>query len=144
MTRGSTPGRLPTVKFGLVVGLGLLASSAVAAEPAGPVVYSANHRAPMAFFLTYASQGSVKTGDTSSVLEAVDEALAEATGLYRSKLSAGQVAHCAKDFTVLDLCVFNSVFADLDYLSPQAPRTPEAALQRVRSRPDYERLVFNV
>lgn len=145
MTPRTSPGSVAIVKVGLaLLVVALWARSATAAETVGPVVYSAGHRAPIAFFLTYASEGSIKTGDTSGVLEAVDEALADGTGLYRAKLPAGQVASCAKDFTVLDLCVFNDVFPGIDFTGPAAPKTSVSAVERVTARDGYEHLVFNV
>lgn len=129
----------------LVLGLSAPGSTWAQAPVETQAVYSAGARAPVAFFLHYGSAGSVSTGDTSGVLKAVDEALTESTGLVRARLPESHVARCAQDFTVLDLCVFTSLFPTLDFAGPDARvPTPDAAALEVQAQPEFPRLVFNV
>lgn len=112
---------------------------------AAPAVYEASPKPRAAMFLSYGSAGQVETGDTSEVLEAFDQVLAERTRLVRSRLPSSYVAKCNERFTVLDLCVFETLFPGLGLTDPSASAMdPEAAAEAVRREADAPRLVFNV
>lgn len=135
-----------SLRLVLALGLSLSAASAQAAPDSETgVVYSMGARAPLAFFLHYASEGSVTTGDTSGVLTAFDRALARDTGLVRMRLTEGLVAKCAEDFTVLDLCVFHTLYPTLDFSQAgvDLPGPHEAAAQALATV-SAPRLVFNL
>lgn len=124
----------------MALALALAPSVAEAQEAA---VYSADGRAVAGFFLHYGSAGAV--ADATEVLASFDRVLEEDTGLVRARLPVTFASRCTEDFTVLDLCVLQTLFPDLDVVRPDAtlPSPEEAALQVAALRRQPQ-LVVNV